>query len=183
MLIEGAEPVSEPDKKLAQYIYEQMKPVVLQSVMAASGTGCPNPVSYEDSIMRTALRNKKEITGLEEMQEEIELLIKIPTDTVINDIMEHVQKKDNSDSELRLLVTTYKNQDLPALNTLINSSKELSDDMGIFLDERNKKWISRIAGKMSHTSVFFAVGAGHLWGENGIIALLRKQGYKVEPIK
>ncbi|HWE04870.1 MAG TPA: ribosome biogenesis GTPase Der [Tepidisphaeraceae bacterium] len=29
MLIDGAEPVSEPDKKLAQYIFEQMKPVVI----------------------------------------------------------------------------------------------------------------------------------------------------------
>jgi GTP-binding protein len=29
MLIDGAEPVSEPDKKLAQYIFEQMKPVVM----------------------------------------------------------------------------------------------------------------------------------------------------------
>jgi predicted GTPase len=29
MLIDGAEPVSEPDKKLAQYIAEQFKPVVL----------------------------------------------------------------------------------------------------------------------------------------------------------
>jgi GTP-binding protein len=29
MLIDGAEPVSEPDKKLAQYIFEEMKPVVL----------------------------------------------------------------------------------------------------------------------------------------------------------
>ena len=29
MLIDGAEPVSEPDKKLAQYIAEQMKPVVI----------------------------------------------------------------------------------------------------------------------------------------------------------
>ncbi|HET6249650.1 MAG TPA: ribosome biogenesis GTPase Der [Tepidisphaeraceae bacterium] len=29
MLIDGAEPVSEPDKKLAQYIFEEMKPVVM----------------------------------------------------------------------------------------------------------------------------------------------------------
>ena len=29
MLIDGAEPVSEPDKKLAQYIFDEMKPVVL----------------------------------------------------------------------------------------------------------------------------------------------------------
>jgi len=31
--------------------------------------------------------------------------------------------------------------------------------------------------------VFFAVGAGHLWGDDGTISLLRKQGYKVEAVK
>jgi uncharacterized protein YbaP (TraB family) len=163
--------------------YEHMKPVVLQSIMAVSGSGCPNPISYEDSIMKTALRAKKEITGLEELQEEIDLLVNIPADSVVSEIMDQVQKKGNSDSELHLLLTAYKNQDLPALNTLINSSRDLNDEMGMFLDDRNKKWISRIAGKMQQSSVFFAVGAGHLWGENGVIALLRKQGYKVDPVK
>jgi uncharacterized protein len=163
--------------------YQHMKPVVLQSIMAASGTGCPNPVSYEDSIMKTALRDKKEIVGLEEMKEEIELLNNIPTDSVVSEIMAQVQKKDNSDSELRTLVAAYKSQDLPALNTLINSSRELNDEMGMFLDDRNQKWITRMPGKMSKSSVFFAVGAGHLWGEKGVITLLRKQGYTVEPVK
>ncbi|MFT5800980.1 MAG: hypothetical protein ACI956_000785, partial [Nonlabens sp.] len=30
---------------------------------------------------------------------------------------------------------------------------------------------------------FFAVGAGHLGGDIGVIALLRKAGYSVEPIR
>jgi uncharacterized protein YbaP (TraB family) len=30
---------------------------------------------------------------------------------------------------------------------------------------------------------FNAVGAAHLGGENGVIALLRKNGYTVKPIK
>ncbi|MEL7161742.1 MAG: TraB/GumN family protein [Bacteroidota bacterium] len=29
---------------------------------------------------------------------------------------------------------------------------------------------------------FYAVGAGHLGGENGVIALLRKAGLSVEPV-
>jgi uncharacterized protein YbaP (TraB family) len=35
---------------------------------------------------------------------------------------------------------------------------------------------------MKEKSFFFAVGAGHLPGESGIIALLRNQGFTVRPI-
>jgi uncharacterized protein YbaP (TraB family) len=39
-----------------------------------------------------------------------------------------------------------------------------------------------MAKKMKKRTYFFAVGAGHLVGEKGVIALLRKSGYIVEPI-
>jgi uncharacterized protein YbaP (TraB family) len=55
-------------------------------------------------------------------------------------------------------------------------------DLAGFIDVRNEKWISRMGEKMDQQSVFFAVGAGHLWGEYGLIKLLRAAGYKVEPI-
>jgi uncharacterized protein len=40
-----------------------------------------------------------------------------------------------------------------------------------------------MAGMMEKNSVFFAFGAGHLAGDTGVINLLRKQGYTVEPLK
>jgi uncharacterized protein YbaP (TraB family) len=64
----------------------------------------------------------------------------------------------------------------------MNDSKELQEEMGIFLDDRNKKWIPRMADKMNRSSIFFAVGAGHLWGDNGVITLLRNAGYNVEAV-
>lgn len=36
---------------------------------------------------------------------------------------------------------------------------------------------------MKEKSTFFGVGAAHLADEEGVIKLLRKQGYKVEPVK
>jgi hypothetical protein len=36
---------------------------------------------------------------------------------------------------------------------------------------------------MPGKSLVIAVGAGHLPGEKGVINLLRKAGYKVEPVK
>jgi uncharacterized protein YbaP (TraB family) len=55
--------------------------------------------------------------------------------------------------------------------------------MDAFLDERNKKWIERMEERMEQKPVFFAVGAGHLLGENGLIQLLRNSGYTVVPMK
>ena len=36
---------------------------------------------------------------------------------------------------------------------------------------------------MGEESVFFAVGAGHLCGEYGLIALLKKEGFDLKAIK
>jgi uncharacterized protein YbaP (TraB family) len=162
-------------------LFEQMRPVALQSMLLMFDAQCSNPISYEDSIMKKALRAKKEISGLEDAKEQLAVLNTIPTDTIASEVMDEIQHKDKSDYEYRQLSEAYRQQDLPALYALIANSKDLGDDMGVFLDERNKKWISRIEEKMKGRSVFFAVGAGHLWGDTGVINLLRKAGYTVKP--
>ena len=56
----------------------------------------------------------------------------------------------------------------------------------LLLVGRNKNWIPIMEKMMISKTTFFAVGAGHLGGKNGVIALLRKQGYKVtavDPVK
>jgi uncharacterized protein len=50
------------------------------------------------------------------------------------------------------------------------------------LDKRNKDWQPIIQKAIEAASVFFAFGAAHLAGPNGIIALLRKKGYTVSPV-
>jgi uncharacterized protein YbaP (TraB family) len=162
---------------------EHMKPVALQTLLSAQNSICSDAVSYEDSIMKIAQAAHKEILGLEEAREQLTALESIPTDTVIKeliDIAEH--KDDNSETEYKQMVTAYKAQDLAALYKIMIDSKELQEEMGIFLDDRNKRWIPRMTDKMRDSSVFFAVGAGHLWGNNGVISLLRYAGYQVEAV-
>jgi hypothetical protein len=36
---------------------------------------------------------------------------------------------------------------------------------------------------MLEQPTFFAVGAGHLGGQGGVVALLRKEGYRVEALQ
>lgn len=167
-------------------LFEQMKPIMLESVISTNGGfNCDNPRSYEDSIMKTAKDAKKEILGLEDPKEQIETLETIPVDSVITELLEEIENRNANakDSEYLNLIKAYKQQNLAELYTMLTTTKGLKDEMDKFLDARNKKWIPRMEDKMSHASVFFAVGAGHLWGPNGVISLLRKKGYTVEPYK
>jgi uncharacterized protein YbaP (TraB family) len=49
------------------------------------------------------------------------------------------------------------------------------------LDSRNANWSKKISELIKKNSAFIAVGALHLSGENGLITLLKKDGYKVKP--
>lgn len=64
-----------------------------------------------------------------------------------------------------------------------NSNEENAQFNEAILNDRNKKWIPVMEKAMKEKPTFFGVGAAHLAGEEGVIKLLRKQGYKVEPVK
>jgi len=52
----------------------------------------------------------------------------------------------------------------------------------IFLTNRNKNWIPKLKTEMASKRCFVAVGAAHLFGENGILQLLENEGYTVTAI-
>jgi uncharacterized protein YbaP (TraB family) len=133
--------------------------------------------------MAEAQKGKKEIVGLETVSEQLDLFDNLPIDSVIKDIMSVVNGKSTDISDYQKLVAAYKKQDLPALYKYIKESGELDKDLGGFLDVRNEKWIPKMTSMMDIHPMFFAVGAGHLYGENGLISLLRKAGYTVTPLK
>jgi uncharacterized protein len=53
----------------------------------------------------------------------------------------------------------------------------------IFIIQRNKNMASRSKQYLDKGAAFIAVGALHLYGEEGVVELLRKAGYKVTPAK
>ena len=166
-------------------LFEQMKPIALESMIGLKEGSCDSPTSYEETIMKTAKDHKQGILGLEEAKEQLDVLETIPVDTVIKQLIDALDNLNSNmgDTTYQQMITAYKQQDLPALYTMITQSKELGDGMDAFLDIRNKKWIPRMTEKMNKNSVFFAVGAGHLYGDNGVITLLRKEGYTVQAMK
>ena len=65
---------------------------------------------------------------------------------------------------------------------MLNENDALTQYDDLLLNNRNKKWIPEIIQQAKLQPVFFAVGAGHLGNDNGLINLLKQQGYTVLPV-
>lgn len=69
------------------------------------------------------------------------------------------------------------------LNKKSNTNWGISDEENAkMVDNRNMEWAKQLPELMKSNTCFIAVGALHLPGENGLINLLRKEGYKVKPV-
>jgi len=81
------------------------------------------------------------------------------------------------------MIQAYEKSDIERIHALI--SELLEDSPGVF-DQlfalRNASRLPAMTSLMHDQSCFFAVGAGHLAGDSGLIRLLRKKGYKVSPV-
>ena len=81
------------------------------------------------------------------------------------------------------IADAYKAQDLNKIEELtIREDPATTSYMDLLLYGRNRKWVNKMKELLPEKSLLFAVGAGHLPGEKGLITLLRKNGYTVTPI-
>lgn len=164
-------------------MFRQMKPVVLQTILGNTMLKCDSTVSYETKLVEMAHSKGKQVLGLEKAAEQLDLFDNLPIDSVVKQLLEIVSGSKTQTDEYATLIKAYKNQDIAALHNIIQVSGLKDVDLAGFIDVRNEKWVGRMTDKMEQQSVFFAVGAGHLWGDYGLITLLRKAGYTVKPVK
>lgn len=87
-------------------------------------------------------------------------------------------KEDNKNAEY--LIKAYIDNDLNKIERISNSQDSLFEDALLF--KRNKKMARRMDSLSQLRSMVFAVGAAHLPGEKGLIALLREKGFTLTPV-
>ena len=164
-------------------VFDQFKPMMVMSLLAQRVLSCAEMESYEMNFVKMATEQKKELLGLEKVEDQLAVFDAIPDSLEIRSIMNMVNDFDAQKKEFNRMSTIYKSQDLEALYQLIAESPEMMSSQELLLDRRNRNWIPVMDSAMKKTSTFFAVGAGHLGGNQGVLELLRKQGYSVKPIQ
>ncbi|TDE11566.1 TraB/GumN family protein [Dyadobacter psychrotolerans] len=164
-------------------MFEKAKPFVLMGPLFNSVLAC-QPQSYEMSLVELAGKQKSEVIGLETLEEQMAIFDTIPYKDQVKMIVMMIDSLPQARKEFKALVELYKKQDVNGLYQMTMKSEfGMEGNEELMLFDRNKKWIPRIQKSMAEKPTFFAVGAAHLGGEKGVIALLRKEGYKVRAIR
>ena len=162
-----------------------MKPFLINAMFYPKMIDCPVQ-SFEEALMKVTKAQEEEILGLETVKEQLEVFDAIPYEDQLIDLMRSV--KDNLAYDKKFFAQMLENYEKEDLNSLMDimedeaflTSSKHSDKL---LDGRNRNWISKIESIAKEKATFFGVGAGHLGGKNGVINLLRKQGFTVTAVR
>ena len=140
--------------------------------------------SYDLDIMQYAKEYSIELIGLETIDEQVGFFDSITNHEMAKMILESLSSYHEDIAEFETLQTLYSKEKIDELMPLMKEqSPEFLQYEDLFLTNRNKKWIPKIKEALETKSVFIAVGAAHLFDDNGLISLLIKEGYQVKPIQ
>jgi len=166
-----------------------MKPSIISTQLAAlmAQKVLPelNPLEGIDMTMQTrAAELGKPVYGLETMEFQMNLLYNRPISKQAESLMETVANIADEQSKAIELSKAYLDHDInKILSLMLEIENEDTDAAERMIYSRNDNWVSRLTEEMTEKSLMAVVGAGHLPGERGVIAGLRKAGYTVTPIK
>jgi uncharacterized protein YbaP (TraB family) len=168
-------------KKSAGMTLQQVDNFNLMTVMSLISMktfGCSDIKFYEMEFIDAAKKRNIQIAGLETVKSQFESFGNAYSDD------EMIAMLDESDPhQTKELVTSYKKENLDELFKNITAEDIMNAKAKKYmLDERNYNWIKVLPGLMQKESLFVAVGAAHLAGDQGVINGLRKAGYKVKPV-
>jgi uncharacterized protein YbaP (TraB family) len=161
----------------------RFKPYFISSLIGEQMMSCEQKNGMEELIMRESKKYNKEIKGLETTEFQASIFDSIPYEKQAKDLVSYIDSIDSYKAVTMEMVEVYRQQNLERMDSLMHKSDPGMDEyMDILLYGRNRHWVDQMPEIMKGKCILFAVGAGHLPGEQGVINLLRKKGYKVTPM-
>ncbi len=173
---------------LPMFLVSKVKPMFLSMLaevnMNPEEMQSDDIVSYEMNLYDRAQKAKKDVGGLETMQYQLSLFDSIPYKDQAIMLMDAVRSTNTESDMFDQTLDLYLHQDIGAMIEMVDSSQAGQGEgyENVLINNRNQNWIPIMSKMMKNGPVFFAVGAGHLAGENGVLSLLKKQGYTVTPV-
>lgn len=171
---------------------EKMKPAVLSATITLTvymkEVKSFNPMELLDNYFQMlALQSGKSVKGFETVDFQAEVLYGGSVEKQANDLMCLVDHFDESMKMANRITNAYFSQNLQLLEEVMDAESEIDcsspEDEDLLINNRNRNWVEMMPAMMAGQPTLFAVGAGHLCGEQGLLKLLEGKGFTVEPVK
>ncbi|XZG69515.1 TraB/GumN family protein [Chitinibacteraceae bacterium HSL-7] len=173
----------------------RMKPWAVMMLMSTP-PAAPQTIPLDMMVAKHALESGKPYDGLEDTAEQIKVFDGMPEDKQILALKNVIDLEPQLAEQTEKLVSAYAQADYATLLALARVeedpswSKMSKEDQAWFknwfervmIADRNALMAERIAKVLPKGSGFFAIGALHLHGEEGVLKRLRDAGYTVSPV-
>ena len=156
-------------------MFAGMSPVGLMFAEMELNSTKDYPLTVDDYLERISTNQGKEILAVEALEDQLSLLSLITDEMAV----EYFNDIEASDAYSEQMNEYYAKQDVEKLAELFYQDPRYKNMMDAFITKRNYTMTASIGKMIANKSTFVAVGAGHLGGKEGIISLLKKEGYTV----
>ncbi len=170
--------------KISLNTFNKMKPMMLEAFLYPRMMPCKNASGVEMELMTIAIKQKKEIKGFETIEFQSSVFDSIPYDVQAKALLKDIDSGMVYRAYFNKMLKVYKNQETDKLVEIIADTafgEGLNNDM--MLKNRNENWVKQLKKIMPSTNIFMGVGAAHLFGKDGLITILRREGYTIKGIK
>jgi uncharacterized protein YbaP (TraB family) len=153
------------------------------SVLQMQKDGFDPSAGVEQVLEKEARAAGKTFAYLETIEQQLGRFAALPDEEQVDFLISSVESVEEGTEMLDLLVEEWADGDVHGLGVLM-SNPEMMGSQAVYdalLKSRNEDWVPKIEALLDEPgSVLVAVGAGHLAGEDSVIARLRAKGYEVE---
>jgi uncharacterized protein len=169
-----------PEEKFAQF-----RPWLLVLMLESPGLhGLSGNLGVDEFLERRARANSKPMSGLESVREHIEVFSALSdrqSEALL--LLTFIPHEHASEENVRMLNAWRHGY----VDTIAGIMRDAFRDFPAFgerlIGARNRRWIPKIEGYLrSGRTYFVVVGAGHLGGPEGLLALLKARGCRVEQL-
>lgn len=130
--------------------------------------------------------NGKTMRAFETAEQQIQMLAGLSEDVQRQMLLEALDEAESGTGPIETMAAAWESGDLATLERMVVTEMraEYPDFYQVLLVDRNNAWVEVLVRELDSTGVdFVAVGAGHMLGEDGVVAQLRRRGYTVERVE
>ncbi len=168
--------------------FQQMRPwlaAITLSVLPMMQAGYDPQSGVDRSIDAFADANSKRMRWFESMEQQIGFPAGLSPEMQRQMLVETIAETEKGPSQLDAMSRAWETADLETLERLVvDETREGYPELyqSLFV-QRNNAWMNVLMREMQGSGVdFVAVGAGHLLGDDGLVAQLRARGVTVERV-
>lgn len=170
---------------LALELIQPMKPwmvMLMLEALGAQSAGLDPELGLDKHFYNQATSGGKQVIGLETAEYQIDRFDKMPDAMQEQLLRSELAEMETEKTSLRALLTAWQTGDAAAIEKMLLMS--FTDNPAAYnslITERNRNWIPQLEACLKRSSpCFVIVGAAHVVGPQGLLALLQQRGYRIE---